>query len=53
VIFGLLYFLISVLPIIIVITVLLRVVRTLEAIGADVRRIADGADTPERDRSPK
>jgi len=53
VIFGFLFFLISLLPIIIVITVLLRVVRTLEAISADVRRIADGADSPARDRSPK
>jgi len=53
VILGALLFLISLVLPIIVITVLLRVVRTLEAISADVRRIADRADTPERARSPK
>jgi hypothetical protein len=48
VIFGLL---ISLLPLIISVLVLLHIIRTLDAIRTDVRRIADRVDTPQRTRS--
>lgn len=52
-IFGAFFFIVSLLPIIIVILVLLRIVRTLEGISTDIRRIADRADTPERAQTPE
>jgi hypothetical protein len=48
VIFGLL---ISLLPLIISVLVLLHIIRTLDAIRIDVRRIADRVDTPQRTQS--
>ena len=48
VIFGLL---ISLLPLIISVLVLLHIIRALDAIRIDVRRIADRVDTPQRTQS--
>ena len=44
-------FLIWLLPLIIAVLVLLHIIRTLDAIRTDVRRIADRVDTPQRTQS--